>query len=372
MHVMKWILVDIPEDCDVFLDDIPVKEPISRYDEEEVLPGVCCFMFKHLQSLNWILYNIELTEGSVTAEKCYFFVETMKIVGFVCDFNSQHSEKAKIIETLDWSFCMTVYKVHAFVDTCDYYCVWIVWFAVIADSLYHLCWTGVTFVWEVEQQMTMNKLKLVLISFSALKKLDYSIELPNGEVKQIGEIIVACNMSEEEYETVLMQSKLEDKECHSGQFESGVWSSAEKSYDADKQEHCVMLKALKKFHVYVYKMHFLLEVDAAILVHQLNCAATDLSGSLVIWWIAWIQLFDFTAWHVSDHKNAAVDGLSQWSSTADDIHETEEDNTEKFLDYQFSPMFQYLINVNKHGEKEVLFLDTETEEWSEESLWSVW
>ena len=123
-----------------------------------------------------------------------------------------------------------------------------------------------------------------------------------------------------------------------------------------------MLKALKKFCVYVYEMHFTLEVDAATLVHQLNHAAINLSDSLVTQWIAWIQLFDFTAQHVSDHKNAAADGLSQQSSTADDIYKTEEDNTEKFLDYQFSPMFQYLINVNKHEEKEVLFLDTETEE----------
>ena len=101
MHVMKQILADISEDCDVFLDDISVKEPISRYDEEKVLSEVHHFMFKHLQSLNQTLYNIELAEGSVAAEKCYFLVEMMKIVGFVCNFNSQHSEKTKIIKILD-------------------------------------------------------------------------------------------------------------------------------------------------------------------------------------------------------------------------------------------------------------------------------
>ena len=52
MHVMKQILVNISEDCDVFLNDISVKEPISRYDEEKVLSEVHCFMFKHLQSLD--------------------------------------------------------------------------------------------------------------------------------------------------------------------------------------------------------------------------------------------------------------------------------------------------------------------------------
>ena len=80
--------MDISEDCDVFSDDISVKEPISRYDEERVLSEVHCFMFKHLQSLDQILYNIEIARDSVTAEKCYFLVEMMKIVGFVCDFNS--------------------------------------------------------------------------------------------------------------------------------------------------------------------------------------------------------------------------------------------------------------------------------------------
>ena len=217
----------------------------------------------------------------MAAEKYHYLVETIKIVEFVCDFNDWHSEKTKIIKILNWSFYTTVYEVYAFVDTCSYYCVWIVWFAVIADSLYHLCQTEVTFVWKVEQQMIMNKLKLALISSSALKKLNYSIELSNEKVKQIEEIIVVCNMSEEEYETVLMQTKLEDKEHHFIQFESDVWSSAEKSYDADKQECHAVLKALKKFHVYVYEIYFTLEVDAAILVHQLNHAATNLSNSLV-------------------------------------------------------------------------------------------
>ena len=131
--------------------------------------------------------------------------------------------------------------------------------------------------------MIMDKLKLVLISSPALKKLNYPIELSNEKVKQIEEIIVVCNASEEEYETVLMQTELEDKECHLIWFESDVWSSAEKSYNADKQECHVVLKALKKFCVYVYGVHFTLEVDAAILGHQLNHAATDLSNSLVIW-----------------------------------------------------------------------------------------
>ena len=112
-----------------------------------------------------------------------------------------------------------------------------------------------------------------------------------------------------------MQTELEDKKHHSVWFESGVWSSAEKSYDADKQECHVVLKVLKKFYVYVYKMHFTLEVDTATLVHQLNHAAINLSDFLVTQWIAWIQLFDFTAWHVSDHKNAAADGLSVTAST---------------------------------------------------------
>ena len=80
---------------------------------------------------------------------------------------------------------------------------------------------------------------------------------------------------------------------HPSRYESGIWSSAEKKYDATKRECRGVLKALKKVRYWLYGVRFILETDASVLVAQLKQLGTDLLGALVTQWIAWIQLFDF-------------------------------------------------------------------------------
>ena len=72
-----------------------------------------------------------------------------------------------------------------------------------------------------------------------------------------------------------------------------------------------MLKAMRKVRFWLYGVHFVLETDANVLVAQLNRSATDLPGSLVTRWIAYIRLFDFKVRHIPGKKHTAADGLSQ-------------------------------------------------------------
>jgi hypothetical protein len=55
---------------------------------------------------------------------------------------------------------------------------------------------------------------------------------------------------------------------------------------------------LKKFKYYVYGVHFLVEIDAKTLVHQLNQPAMDLPGAVVGRWLAYIRMFSFDIQHV--------------------------------------------------------------------------
>ena len=63
-------------------------------------------------------------------------------------------------------------------------------------------------------------------------------------------------------------------------------------------------------------MHFTLEIDTNTLVAQLNRTTTDLPGTLVTSWLAWIQLFDFSIKHVPGTKYLAADALS-WQPATD-------------------------------------------------------
>ena len=87
-------------------------------------------------------------------------------------------------------------------------------------------------------------------------------------------------------------------------YESGIWSNAEENYDATKWEYRGRLKVLKKVWYWLYRMRFILETDANILVAQLNWSGMDVPGALVT---CWIQLFDFEVQHIPGRKHTTAD-----------------------------------------------------------------
>ena len=91
---------------------------------------------------------------------------------------------------------------------------------------------------------------------------------------------------------------------------------------------------LKKYHDYLYRIHFILELDANILIVQLNQSVNDLSEVLVTDWIMWIQLFDFTVKYVLRNKHTAADRLSCWLKIEDE--DEKEKNINDFIDFQLN------------------------------------
>src|SRR5438046_4513744 len=67
-------------------------------------------------------------------------------------------------------------------------------------------------------------------------------------------------------------------------FESGLWSDAEKKYNAVKLECHGLLKALKKFRFWLYRRHFVLEMDAQTLIWLLNQPPNDLPNAMMTIW----------------------------------------------------------------------------------------
>jgi hypothetical protein len=124
-------------------------------------------------------------------------------------------------------------------------------------------------------------LKEALTSAPALRTLKYS--------EDAGEIMLAVDASLQGWGAVLHQQvdPVRSKR-HPSRYESGLWTEQESRYDAGKRGCRGVLKALKKFHFWLYGVHFTIEIDAKTLVAQLNQSATDLPGALVIRWLAWI------------------------------------------------------------------------------------
>jgi hypothetical protein len=337
--VHKILEEHIPHIAMSYVDEIGIKGPRDRYDDEEVpgLPGVRRFIYEHIRNLDMVLADIERAGATISGEKSKFCVNGMKIVGYMCDSDGRHPQMKKVAKILLWGEPKDTADARAFVGLCVYYRIWIPHFALVAAPIYATLRSGVRFFWSDEQKEAMRQLQEALTTAPALMPINYE--------KGAGEIILAADASLRGWGGVLMQLDKQDRR-HPVRYESGLWNEAEKRYDAGKRECRGLLKALKKFRFYLYGVRFTVETDAKTLLAQLNRSASDLPGALVTRWLAWICLFDFEVRHVSGRKHTAADGLSRRVITALDLQEREEEeDIDDFIAAQLSVVQVQMIRA---------------------------
>ena len=310
-----------------YMDDIGVQGPRSRYNDEEVpgLPGVRKFMMEHIQNLDKVLADLERAGLTISVEKSQFCMRGLQIVGYVCDVHGRHPESSKTAKIDSWPDCCNLRDCRSFMGICGYYRIWVEGYAIIAAPIYSLFVKGTPFIWGQAQRQAMAQLKIAITTAPALMPLRYE--------EPLLPIFVLVDASGDGYGGVIEQMD-EEGNRRPARYESGVWSAAERSYDACRRECKGVVHILKKFRHYLYGIHFTLETDAKTLVAQLNRSASDLPSSLVTRWLAWLHLFDFEVRHIPGKKNVVADALSRRPRTAED--QDEEEEIEKFLDAQLA------------------------------------
>ena len=343
-RIITRILFDlVPSICRPFLDDITVKGPKTYYDGEEIRPGLRRYVVEHLINLDKTLVNVELSGCTISGGKSRFCQSTTVVVGYLCGTNGRSPAEAKVLKILEWTICYTVSQVKGFLGTVGFYRQWIKHYAWIAEPLTNLTRKNVEFVWAKDQQEAMEILKSHLLKKPILVSIDYS--------EGAGPIILMVDASGKGWGGSLMQ-EFEGKR-HAIRYESGVWSQSEQLYDATKRECRAMLYAIRRLRSYLYGAHFILETDAQVLVHQLNGRANDVPGALIMRWIGYILLFDFTVRHIPGIKNGVADGLSRKPEGPSDQKDREfEGDIEDFIDAQLNVVQTRVLDDDYSDEHE--------------------
>jgi hypothetical protein len=330
----------IARGVDAFVDDIVAGGPFEDYDGEESLPGVRRYVLEHLMLVSETLADLERAGVTVNPLKLDLAVEGAEIVGYYVDGAGRHPSERKVAVIAEWKQPTSIQNARAFIGVCVYYRVWIEGFAIIARPIYALFRQGVKFEWNEECTMAMAKLKHAITTAPALVRLDYT----NGCM-----IYLVVDGSGTGWGCTLEQ---EDKKGrrHPCRYESGMWSKSERKYDAVKLECRALLHALKKNRIYLWGAVFTIETDARTLIYQLNRQVTDLPGSLVARWIAWIQLWDFQIRHVPGKKNSAADGLSRMHCDETNVPTEPEEDVDEWLSNKLGAVYwgaTYPENMNR-------------------------
>ena len=218
---------------------------------------------------------------------------------------------------IDWFIPESTRNARAFIGLVIYYHIFIAGFAIIAVFIFILFRKNVKFVWIMNYQLAMNELKWWIIIVSMFTILDFSSLILNIILNIDASMLI-------EWDAILSQLQL-DETIRSARFESGIWSKAEKKYDAVKLECRGLLKTLKKFRFWLFERHFFVEIDAQTLMWLLNQPSNDLSNTMIIRWLVYIRLFDFDVKYISDTKNDVADALSRHGqSSNDDAEDSDE------------------------------------------------
>jgi len=341
-RIITRILFDlIPSVCRPFMDDITVKGPKTDYGGEEICPGMRRYVVEHLINLDKTLVNIELSGCTIAGKKSRFCTATTAVVGYLCGTNGRRPTDAKVLKIVEWTHCENVSQVRGFLGVVGFYRRWIEHYAWIAEPLTSLLRKDAKFVWLEAQHNALETLKKHLIKKPILVSLDYSDEA--------GSIILMVDASGIGWGCALMQEI--DGKRHVARYESGVWNEAERIYDATKLECRAVLYAIRRLRSSLYGVHFILETDAQVLVHQLNGSANDVPGALIMRWIAYILLFDFTVRHIPGKKNSVADGLSRKpEGPSDQTDRNFEGDIEDFIDAQLN-VVQTRVLDNSYSEE---------------------
>jgi len=183
---MSIILHDeIPTVANIFIDDLPIKGPETRYLDQdgnpEVLsenPGIRQFIWEHAQDVNRIMHKVKTTGATFAANKAQICLLKVLIIGQTCNAQGRTPDKTKVDKILNWPTLTNPKEVRHFLGLCGTVRIWIPNYSKNVRPLTELYRMDVEFIWDERRQNAFDKIKSLIASASALCSIDYTSDNP--------------------------------------------------------------------------------------------------------------------------------------------------------------------------------------------------
>ena len=312
---------EIPTFTNVFIDDIPIKGPASRYEDEDGNPetingnpGIRRFVWEHANDVHRIMHRLGCSGVTFSAAKTQLAQPEVIILGQKCTQDGRLPEDAKIKKILDWPVLQTPTEVRGFLGLCGTVRIWIKGYSSLIRPLTELYRKDVEFIWDDRRQEAFDTLKTLITQAPALRSIDYSSDLP---------VILAVDTSYIAVGMILLQIDEEGRR-RPARYGSLPINERESRYSQPKLELYGLFRALRHYRLYLIGVKNLhVEVDAKYIKGMLNEPDLQPSASMNRW-IQGILLFDFKLIHVKADNHKGPDALSRRIPTSEELQEEQE------------------------------------------------
>lgn len=313
---MMFILKDeVPEIAGVFIDDIPIKGPATRYltaeGTEECLPqnpGIRRYVWEHLNDVHRILHRIGEAGGTVSGKKMQLCQSEVEIVGHKCSSKGRELINHRTKKVLEWPTPTNLKEVRGFLGLCGTVRIWIQDYSMTARPLVDLTRKDVEFHWGPAQEEAFQTLKKLVTSAPAIKPIDYTSNRP---------VYLSVDTSIHGIGFILSQED-ENGRRAPARYGSLPLKETETRYGQSKLELYGLFRALRHYRAFIVGIpNLIVEVDASSIKGMLD--HPDIQASAVInRWIQGIKQFDFQLEHVPAHRHKGPDALSRRPFTQQD------------------------------------------------------
>ena len=280
-RLMETILRGLQwRECLVYLDDIIIFG--KTFDET-------------LSRLSHVFDRIQDANLKLNPSKCSLFREEVAFLGHVVSPHGVHTDPSKIEAVVDWPTPKNVREVRSFLGLASYYRKFVKGFAAIARPLHQLTGKGVTFTWGDEAQAAFDQLKVAL---STAPILAY----PQPE----GQIILDTDASGDATGAVL--SQIQDGEERVLGYFSSALSGTEQNYCVTRKELLAVVRAVNRFHPYVWGRPVILRTDNAAVLWMKRLKQP--SGQMARW-LSDVDRYDLHIEHRPGRVHWNADALSR-------------------------------------------------------------
>ena len=357
----------IPHQVRPFVDDCGIKGPKDRYGDEIIMVEVSTgkvevrqFVFEHAEIFRTFMRDCWMAGLTISGTKSAIGMKGIEIVGFLCDEEGRRPDPRKVAKILDWPTPRDRREARGFVGIVVYYRIFIFQFSIIAAPIFSLFRKGKKFEWTEDCQLAMDTLKKAITEAPVLVSPDFS---PSGL-----QIFLNVDASTSIGWGAILSQLQNDGTIHPARYESGIWSDAERKYDALKLECRGLLKSLKKLRFWLFGRYFTVLTDSQTLVWLLNQPPNDLPNAMMTRWLAYIRLFDFDAKHVAGSKNGAADALSRRGYCEEDGDLSDDDAVDEYFEAKLYSIMVGPVNDSSGTNVEILLVYLNEAEYEGDDL----
>ena len=332
---------EIPHVTQLYIDDVPVRGPATRYIQEngkpETIPGnsgIRRFIWEHFQDLNQVVQRMKYSGGRFSGYKSTLCTPEIMVLRHCCTFDGRLPDQTQLRKIINWRPCKDLLNMWAFLGTMGVCRLFIKNFAHRAHHLVKLTQKGAEWEFGMEQLEVMDNLKQALLTSPALRPIDYTVDAP---------VILAVDTLHIAIRYILSQCSMENpKLWYHSRFGSITLNECECRFSQPKLELCRLYCTLRILKLYLIGVrNLIIKVNMKYIKGMLKNPDIAPSASINRW-IILILMFHFTLVHVPGLHHGP-DGLSMRKLQPGDKEEPE-DNFNDWINNING--FMHLVNLH--------------------------